>query len=72
MREIRLIKLLRSFTREELKAFGKFVSSPTFTSPPVKTILLYDHLIKFYPDFNSPELNKQEIFQKLFGGEEIQ
>ena len=64
----RLIKLMRSFSREELKSFSKFVKSP-FLLQSRNTTELYDYLVKFYPDFNSPELSKKEIIRQLFKGE---
>ena len=68
MKEIRLISLLKSFSREELKSFGKFIESP-FSKSTRNIIKLYKYLVTFHPDFDLSGLTKQEIFKNLFEGE---
>lgn len=65
MKNTRLVKLMKTFTKEEFKQFGKFVNSP-FIQSSRKINLLYDCLSHFYPDFDSSVLTKKEIFKKLF------
>ncbi len=68
MKEIRLIKLLKTFSKEEIKSFGKFVSSP-FLLKSRNTIELYNYLTNLHPDFDSRLPEKHEIFSQLFKGE---
>lgn len=69
MKDIRLIKLLKTFTKEEIKSFGKFVSSP-FPLQTRNTIELYNYLANLHPDYDSRLPGKQEIFSQLFTGED--
>ncbi|MBK8549586.1 MAG: hypothetical protein IPL53_00450 [Ignavibacteria bacterium] len=69
MKDIRLIKLLKTFTKEEIKSFGKFVSSP-FLLQTRNTIELYNYLTNLHPDYDSRLPGKQEIFSQLFTGED--
>ena len=60
-----LLKLLSALSESEFRKFGKFVNSPYFNAN-AKLILLYDHLSDFYPDFDSLELSRQNIFRKIY------
>lgn len=64
MKEIRLIKILKSFTKEELIDFRKYIQSPLFRGKR-DTIPLFNLLAKHHPDYSS--LEKEEISKKLFG-----
>lgn len=65
-----LISLLRSFTKEELKEFGKFVRSPYFNTH--KDLVNYYTLLKAnYPGFNHPEFTKEDIFRKVYPGKKF-
>ncbi|MEO8210157.1 MAG: hypothetical protein ABI840_06320 [bacterium] len=68
MKDIRLIKILKTFTKEELKSFRKFLNS-SFCIPSRNTVPLFDYLTTFHPDYTSSKLSKEEIFKKLFGEE---
>lgn len=68
MKDIRLIKLIRTFSKEELKLFQKFLESP-FLKPTRNTVSLFEYIIKFYPEYSSEDLEKEKIFKKLFKGE---
>jgi len=68
MKETRLIKIIRTFNKEEWKSFEKFLQSP-FLKPAMNTIPLFDYLLKFQNDFDSPKLSKEIVFKKLFPGE---
>lgn len=70
MKDTRLIKLLKTFSREEIKSFGKFLKSP-FLKPRRNTIELYEYLIKYYPEYDSPKMEKEIVFRKLFAGEKF-
>ena len=68
MKDTRLLKLIRTFTKEELKSFEKYLQSP-FLRPARDTTGLYDYIIKFYPDYDTPRLEKERVFEKIFKGE---
>lgn len=64
MEKSRLIQLLRTFSKEEIRGFRKFLRSPYFT-PREDLPLLFDYLAKFLK--NGKEVpTKEEAFQKLF------
>ena len=60
-----LLKLLSALSESEFRKFGKYINSPYFNAN-AKLILLYDHLSDFYPDFDSLELSRQNIFRKIY------
>lgn len=66
MKDIRLFRLLKAFSADELKTFGKFIESP-FSQQGRKTTELYTYLAKLHPDFSS--LTRQLMFKELFKGE---
>lgn len=68
MNDSRIIRLLKSFSEDEIKSFGKFIVSP-FLKPARNTFDLYSYVIRFYPGFESPKLKKENVFKKLFPGE---
>ncbi len=68
MKGSRLIKILRSFDRSDLKGLERFIGSP-FNNSARNIAPLYSHLVKHHPDYTSDELLKERIFEKLFGGE---
>ncbi len=69
MKDTRLIKLIRAFSREEIKSFGKYIESP-FLKPSRNTTSLFEYIIKYYPDLNSPKLDKETAYKKVYPGEE--
>jgi hypothetical protein len=50
-----------------LKEFKLFLKSP-FNRSQKKALQLFEILIKFYPEFDSDDLNKEYIYNKLFPG----
>jgi len=65
MKDSKLIKILKTFSKEEITAFEKFIASPYFNT--VKNYLtLFKELIKFYPGFDDNKLTSEYIFKKLF------
>lgn len=63
MQNTKLILLLKTFSREELKRFGDFVQSPYFNKREAP-INLYKILVPLYPDFEN--LKWEKIFKKAF------
>jgi hypothetical protein len=67
MQGSKAIILLKTFSKEEFKSYGLFVRSPYFNKENIQ-INLYCLLRKYYPDFNSPELEKEKIYSALYPG----
>lgn len=59
------IYLLKTFSDEEFKKFGLFLSSP-FHCKDMVLKSLYDAIKKFYPEFESSWLTKEKIFNKIY------
>lgn len=68
MKEARLTEIIKTFSEEELKSFRKFLDSP-FNKSKRNTELLYNYLIQFRPEYDSPKLEYEIIYKKLFPGE---
>lgn len=67
MQNIKLITLLKTFSDDEMKSFGKFISSPYFSSGR-NLRPLYNLLKKYYPDFKPSVLTEEKLFAKLYPG----
>ncbi len=65
MTNSKLVQLLRTFSKDEFRSFGKFVRSPYFYKDK-SVIKLYKALKQFYPAFNSGRLKKSFVFEKMF------
>lgn len=66
MNRSKLIPILKSFTKSEIKEFDKFLNSPFFGCK--KFVLnFYRVLIKYYPDFKEDKIDKKKMFSKLYG-----
>lgn len=65
MTENKLISLVKTFSKEDVKNFGKFISSPYFSSSrDLKP--LFSLLKKYYPDFKPAALTEEKIFKRLY------
>ena len=62
-----LIKVLGNFSKDEFKSFEDFVISPYFNKKPT-TVSLLKELKKYYPDFRSEDLTKENIYKRLYKG----
>jgi hypothetical protein len=67
MKDTRLINILRSFSKEEIKLFEKFVSSPYHNTGKNCEPLL-NELQKYYPVFNDDKLSYENVYRKLHPG----
>lgn len=67
----KLFTLINTFTKEEIREFGLFVSSPFFTSgknyPTEKLVMLVNTIIEAYPDLENGDLDRKKIYKKLYG-----
>ncbi len=67
MKSIKLILMLGTFSKEEFKDFEKFIDSPFFNGGRNYSDFLAA-LKKYYPKFESENLNKEFIFARLYPG----
>lgn len=67
MRDSKSVVLLKAFSDEELKAFGRFLESPYF-NPVKKLRALFGELKKFHPAYSSGYLSYERLHLKLFKG----
>lgn len=66
MKDFQIIKILRKFSKSEMKSFERFVNSPYFNTSEATTKLFYA-LKNFYPGFSSERLTKQMLFAEVYG-----
>jgi hypothetical protein len=66
----KLVSVLRTFSKEEIKEFRKFVDSPFFNKEGKYVLRFYDEIKKYYPDFTSNSLERSILFNKLYPGKE--
>ena len=67
MREIRLINILKTFSKEEMKLFGKFAASP-YHNGGKNYMPLFNLLTKYHPDFETGRFTYENIHEKLHPG----
>ena len=53
--------LLKTFTGKELKDFREFLKSPYFNKRSA-VLKLFDVIVKFHPEYESPLLTKEKVF----------
>jgi hypothetical protein len=61
----KIIELLKSFSRVELKRFGEFLESP-FHNKNRRAITLFQLISKHHPVYDSPDLSKETLFSHVF------
>ncbi len=67
MQNSKLIKVLKTFSKQEWKNFEKFVTSPYYNKGRNYKPLLRE-LKKFYPEFDSLKLTSELLYLKLYPG----
>jgi hypothetical protein len=67
MPKSKIVRLLQTFTKDELKDFEKFLSSPYFSTGR-NLQPLFNILKKSYPFFEDRKLSEEKIYKKLFKG----
>ncbi|MEM6380701.1 MAG: hypothetical protein AAF705_21135, partial [Bacteroidota bacterium] len=65
MHNSKLIKILKTLSPEEFRLLKKFLRSP-FYNYTNSLVDLYEILRKHYPEFESPRLRKEKVFERLF------
>ncbi len=68
MTDSKLINILSTLSKEEMKSFEKFIFSPFFsTGRNVSELFIV--LKKYYPSFPSKKISKESIYEELYPGE---
>ena len=62
-----LITLLRTFSAEEFRGFGKFISSPYYNTHR-DVIRYYSFLKKYYPSLTGRGISRENIFAHIYPG----
>ena len=66
MKDFQLVKILRTFSRAELRSFVKFVNSPFYNTSKATSQLL-QAITKFHPSFSAEDLTRQNLFAEVYG-----
>jgi len=66
MTNTKALNIIKSFSRKELLKFEKFLSSPYYNNNK-NLEKLFMLLKKYYPEFNSEQLNKKSIYESIYG-----
>jgi hypothetical protein len=70
MEHSKLINILKTFSKEEMKQFEKFVSSPFHNSIKNNKKLITE-LKRFYPGFDNSKLTYEYLFGKIYAGKKF-
>lgn len=66
MENSKLLELLRVLEPKEISRLGDFLRSPFYNKQDIQ-IRLYEDVIRFAPEYQSPELDKNAVFARIFG-----
>jgi len=66
MKDFQAVKILRTFSKKEMKSFEKYLSSPYFNTSEA-TLKLFKVINKFYPDFSGTGFTKEKLFAGVYG-----
>src|SRR5258706_11284338 len=61
----RLIEILKTFDKDELKKFGRFIRSDYYNTNERITVL-FKELSKFYPRFDDEKLSREYLFKIIY------
>ncbi|MCC7158280.1 MAG: hypothetical protein IT281_01940 [Ignavibacteria bacterium] len=70
MKNTKLVRVLRTFSKQEISKFRDFVNSPYFNKNK-NVMSLAESILQFFPDFDSEELTEENIYAKTFGKEKF-
>lgn len=65
-----LIKILRTFTQDELKKFNDFINSP-YHNKKTGAVQLFKGIVKYEPEFKNKELDRKELWKEVFPGKDF-
>ncbi len=66
MKDSQIIKILRTFSKPEMRSFERFVNSPYYNTSE-STSKLFAALRNFYPAFSDESLTRQRLFASIYG-----
>ena len=66
MENSKLLDLLRILLPKEIARLGDFLRSPFYNKQDIQ-IRLFEDVIRFAPEFQSPLLSKEAVFNRIFG-----
>ncbi|HMQ79540.1 MAG TPA: hypothetical protein PKE39_05705 [Ignavibacteria bacterium] len=66
MQSSSITRILKNFSKEEIKEFGRFVNSPYFNTSEA-TALLFDEIKKYYPLFDRKNYSRETLFSAVYG-----
>lgn len=67
MQKSTVLKIIQSFSKEEINEFNDFLISP-YHNKKSGVIKLYNEVKKYYPDFEDENLDKEKLWSKLYPG----
>lgn len=70
MNNTKLINILRSFSKNEMKEFEKLLESPFFNKGR-SFIPYFMQIRKFYPEFNDEKMTPEFIYSKMYPGKKF-
>lgn len=66
MKDLKLTALLKTFSRQELKDFEKFLQSPYLNTSGEYILKFFEVIKKYYPGFEDEKFTKQNIFRAIY------
>lgn len=66
MNNTKLIKILRTFSKDELRSFRRFVDSPFFNKEGKYVLRFFDEIVKCYPEFDSEFCSRVRLHNILY------
>lgn len=66
MKDTKLVRMLKTFSEDEMKDFRKFIASPLYRKRDLTGLL--DVLREFHPAFENPKFTNEFVYSKLFSG----
>ncbi|NOS86463.1 MAG: hypothetical protein HOP31_15100 [Ignavibacteria bacterium] len=70
MDKLKIIQILKTFSKPEFREFQRFAASPYFNGGR-NYVTLLKVLKHYYPDFSSAKFSKENVYSKLFPGKEF-
>jgi len=69
MKDSKLLLILKTFSKQEIKEFEKYIHSPYLNSAGEYIYSFFNCIKKYHPDFEHANLSKQNIFKEIYPNE---
>ena len=66
MKDLKLTSLLKTFSKQEIKDFEKYLQSPFLNTSGEYILKFFETVKKYYPGFDSDNFTKQNIFKEIY------